>query len=70
MMDNSTTDYVVLNVGKYGVVPQDSSPSSPSGGSINHGILDKVRSKFVRGGGSEKNISNKHGVESGAGDWL
>lgn len=66
MMEASTSDYIVLNVGKYGVMPPDGNLSSPTGATMSHGILEKVKSKFSRG--SDKNLSSKHsGVESGTG---
>ena len=65
MLEPSSGDYVVMNVGKYGLVSSDTHHSS-SEANLSNGLIDKVKSKFSRG--NEKNISSKqHGIENGTG---
>lgn len=53
-MIESSGESVVLNVGKYGVMPTDSvsNTSSNNGGTINQGLFERFKSKLK---GSEKN---------------
>ena len=65
-MIESSGDFVVLNVGKYGVMPTDSisNTSSNSGGTINLSLFEKAKQKLSRGG--EKGLT-KHSMDNGTG---
>ena len=65
MMESSTGDYVVLNVGKYGIMPSDSNLNTSTAASMSQGFIDKVKQKFTRSSGSEKNLTNKHHAMDG-----